>query len=427
MTRFTKLDPEHFFLSEINHDELRALLFDELKSARFSKKNGIRMILYQIPDTEHELQIELTSQETINSISLSTKFPNSTLQQLLLRIKESLIDNQIPAYNQSIGFTSGARINGVFRYKDVFQIIPVPEYASGTIRFDQMLSVDGLYPLLLQFSFISSSDHWISYRRIRQKETTWFRLINILLRDRFFSEHNNLNSGWVLEGSDWKTHHSTWKSLGYRYPNFTNHITEFSDSKVFAPLKRTPAKDYYAPTRIFRMAVDPLNIPDDLEKSLDLVTNLDDGQREKFDRACNWFSFAEQFRSQSKSASFASMVVALESLINKPEKCPKCSQTLTESLGRCDACGQPMYRLNASFKKFLNDHVPFIKEMPEAQKLLYSVRSQLVHGLNLFTADLDPYSFRGHQQLQDSDLHEKLHLITIVATHHWLRTNLGES
>jgi hypothetical protein len=217
-------------------------------------------------------------------------------------------------------------------------------------------------------------------------------------------------------------YHSQWKPTFYRYPGYSNHITHFSDPRGFPPLETIPPEQYYShDTYVEKMAFDSPKVPDDLERSLEIVFELDTPRRERFLRACRWFSHARQFWTQSQSISFISMVAALECLMDKSTRCAECHQALPEEVDHCDTCGQPKYRVNRSFKDFLDTNVPFIDELPEERNLLYGVRSQLVHGLDLLYSDLNRFAFGEPRDLQERHLHSRLHLIVPVAAHTWIQ------
>jgi len=71
---------------------------------------------------------------------------------------------------------------------------------------------------------------------------------------------------------------------------------------------------------------------------------------------------------------------------------------------KCSACGQPKFEITKKFKAFLKQYVPRIEEdFPDEFKAIYRMRSDLAHGLDLLTADLEYWNYFGTplQQWQD--------------------------
>jgi hypothetical protein len=198
MAQFRDLDPNQFYLGQVDPEELRLTLLDELQQAHWEYGKKGKMI-YQIPGTERQLALNLDSQGRIESIKRSTDFPEDRLRQIRDRIRTGLIEGQTPGFNQSIGFVMGTRVGGYFRYKDAFQIIPVPEFASNEISLEKLPRMDQLCPFLLQFAYTNSTDLQVAVRRIKNTAAMYFQLINIFLHDWVFSEDDTSRAGWALD------------------------------------------------------------------------------------------------------------------------------------------------------------------------------------------------------------------------------------
>src|SRR5205823_13314142 len=76
----------------------------------------------------------------------------------------------------------------------------------------------------------------------------------------------------------------------------------------------------------------PMVLPDNFESLLEKAFLLPQTEFQKLFRACMWLAMAKEIWLTSASSSFVSVVSALESLIDKPEKCSECGQSVTEAL-----------------------------------------------------------------------------------------------
>jgi hypothetical protein len=96
------------------------------------------------------------------------------------------------------------------------------------------------------------------------------------------------------------------------------------------PLEVVNADDYYGMN--FPYDSTGLRVPSDLDEMILGYHGLAPDLRAKFDRATYWLEMAERQWSFSVSASFASLVSAVESLTERGDKhgitCPECNGTL---------------------------------------------------------------------------------------------------
>src|SRR4030042_1104468 len=123
---------------------------------------------YQAKDSPHYLEVTSNESGRIEKIQLSDGFPKEQLEQLEQRIKDALLttDQQVGA---DVLFCR-ERVSGHLRYKDFFQVTPVPNGAPlPEVGFRD-------YPFLLQFKYTKSSDGMIDYSRRREKAIIYTRL-----------------------------------------------------------------------------------------------------------------------------------------------------------------------------------------------------------------------------------------------------------
>lgn len=399
---------QYFFLDKVDHQELMDVLLTYFKSAStFDGGNRCRL-----SGTAHFLEVYVDKKGTINKVVSSKRFPIKNLEEIRSLIFNTLISNQKRAVGQIIGFCD-EKVEGTFRYKDLFQIVPVPKIAP-----QPQVSVAD-HPFRLQFSYNSSSHSMTDSKRRTEKATVYVRLLNLLSKRRITFDSGFVEFNWVMETKNPKKWTAEWRQGGYTYKGLSGRTKRYSYLKRFRPIALVPSKKYYSERQV--RGTGALQFPNNLSKSIDLAFSLDKKDWGQFYMACSWYSQAEDIWQRSNSSSFIAMVSAIECLIDKPEQCPECDQTITVALGKCSSCKKPIYRLTQNFKNFLRKYVSFIDQFPNEKKVLYDVRSKLSHGLDLFSRDLQPWNFMIDVKTQEeAALQRNLHFIVSTAIYKWL-------
>ncbi len=349
----------------------------------------------------------------ISKISPSKEFPGEELTKLGSKIKEILVDNQSPRIGQIVAFSSEG-VEGYFRYKDLFQVIPIPD----TAPKPKVMVAD--HPFLLQFSYVSCRDMAVDNTRWFRKATVYVRLLNLLSNLPITLRSRHIRFFWTMNTKDPNGWTSEWRQEGYTYKGLSGKISKYTPVAKLQPIKRIPSHKYYS--EFPAISSKPLRFPDNLGNSFDLAFGLNARDWEKFIMACSWYYQAQAIWRESNSSSFVALVSAIECLIDKPERCPDCRQTITEGIEKCDHCGQPRYKVTKKFREFLDRYVPLLEErFPEERKLLYGVRSELSHGLNLLVRDLKPWYFMMNARAEKQDaLQRNLHFVARTAINGWL-------
>lgn len=329
------------------------------------------------------------------------------------------IDKQLNIGDQAIGreFSfSGTPVIGFWRGdRSGLQICPPPLSAP---RPDQIL---GENPFLLEFPIWRSSNSTINnHRRIRQHQR-YTRVLNLLLNRRICFQLQRRGHFWAqvpVKGGP-----PEYKFL----PNFYfTHIGEiFADALTPAtdkPIEVVNADKYNLPETFMG---DVLSIPDDLDELLCLYQNLSTENQEKFDRAAFWFDLAFQQWEISASASFVSLVSAIETFTKRGEihkvHCQTCEGEFThETPG-----------VIQRFKSFLEEFAPVdegeqdqnrIKEIKKERQKIYDLRSHILHGNDLFMLDQNRDFGWDPPGSNEIDLHRSLWRIAKTAIRNWLKS-----
>lgn len=190
----------------------------------------------------------------------------------------------------------------------------------------------------------------------------------------------------------------------------------FSDTSKLPPIDLAPVSDYFSYRGGYNdKRVDYLLLPDNLPSLFSRVEGLNSKDRMRFSMVCAWFYYSNAILLDSHSASFVALVTALECLIEKPSVCEACGLPAKDSIERCEKCNEPKYRLTKNFKTFLENHVPFINDLPQEKKLMYDIRSQLAHGLMLFGRDIEPGNWMSAKKDEQDKLARSVEFITFTA------------
>ncbi len=394
------VDENYLYLKKVNHQELLSALLSFFGHCEWIRPGEYR---YRKQEVKFFLDVQLDKKGKIAKINPSEGFPVGELNEIQSKIKDTLVDDQSLKVNEKVGFAQ-ERAEGYFRYKDLFQIVPVPD----TAPKPKVQVAD--HPFLLQFSYISCPDMMINFARQNEKSSIYIRLLNLFSNVPITSGSRYARFFWAICERSPNNFTSEWKQEGYMYKGLPRKTEEYTPIEDFQPIIRVPYKDYYS--RHPAITSNPLEFPDNLEKSFDLAFSLNSGDWKKFFMACSWFYQANDIWRESNSSAFLEIVNAIECLIDKPQR----------GIERCECCGQPKYTVTKRFKEFLKEHVPFLEKVfPEEKELFYKFRSKLSHGVDLLMRDLEPWNFAMNARAEEQDtLQRNLSFITRIAIYNWL-------
>jgi hypothetical protein len=141
---------------------------------------------------------------------------------------------------------------------------------------------------------------------------------------------------------------------------------------------------------------------------------LPSGNRAKFDRATFWIDMASRQWNISVSASFAALVSAIESLIERGDihqfKCPTCGTATQHEVPSA----------TRRFKDFFDIYAPDAA-LAKPRDDMYSLRSGILHGGDLMQLDQDLAFGWDPPWWNERELHEELWSLTLIALRNWLK------
>jgi len=404
------LDRDFLFLDQVDHAEICRIVHGHFQRGWCPSRD--RQVLSN-PDNSKFIVINFDKAHRISAIT-SAGLTAHELERIRDDVRQKLVDNQQDAVGQTVLFCGG-RFEGRFLYKGEFQMAPMPANAP------QMEHAFGAHPYLFQVRYKKGTDQLTNILRIRKRSFELIPIVNGLSRTRFWLPMKYTTFQWgTLPSSPDPT--SKWFKVGYDagYLEMEDTVLDTQSPRI-----ERVSKDLYY--RGFPNPSFPLVMPDNFEFLLEKAFLLPQIDFQRLYRACMWFAMAQEIWRTSASSSFVSIVSALESLMDKPEKCSDCGQSVTEGLEICPQCRQPKFRLTQAFKVFLEAHVPRLSEKPEIRNIIYQVRSGLAHGLaDPLRADVTPWMLFDHpEQAYQEMLQVELLDCTSDAIVNWLVSRLS--
>jgi hypothetical protein len=284
------------------------------------------------------------------------------------RIRVELVDTPGVEIGREI-FFSLAPVQGWWRYRDYFQMLPVPPHAPRP-QFSH-----AEHPFLLEFTYNRSNDPLMDVAHRHREARPIYLVLRAMLTTPVWWEGGRVvgTSGrsWVHlpsttnppEGNVDYLQHSYW------YKGYMPKSEVFSPVDGIPPIAAIPAAEYYGnPSRRAGDAGDALVIPENLGQSFDLFFQASPRRRLQFLRACYWLSQLNQLT--SFSLMFICAVQAIDALL-PPAPSGVC----------CENCGLEQRPSRTElFSKFLNEFAPSPAVADDDRKALFKVRSNLSHG-----------------------------------------------
>lgn len=401
---------DYFHVPRVDQEELLVILLEHFNRAEW---RGNRLRFHRADSPEQYLEVAFDDGDLIAAIELTPEVAVDR-ETIRGRVENALVRDQYPALGQRVGFCS-QQVSGCFRYRDSFQLVPVPRDAPRPT----FLMAD--HPFLLQFSYTASPQMTIRHMRADRQARQYFRLLNLLVSARIHQGGRYGRWFWVLHADanpeDWTC---AWEQRGYTYRGNSGEIPEYSSGVDFVPIELRPAADYH--TTAFGAVGDALVLPDDIGASLDAAIGLRSDDWARFQRAIAYYDLAQTVSWDSNSLAYIALVTAVEALVGDPERCPTCRQPAADAVERCATCGLPRFRVMRHFREFLEEHAPFPSDQLWARDLLYGMRSDLAHGRDVMDRDLRPLSMFSLQAMSEDVLSNAVHRMAGTAIRSWLRS-----
>ncbi len=298
------------------------------------------------------------------------------------------------------------RVTGSWRgERSGLQILPPPPGAP-TVPYEM-----GEHPFLLEFPLHSDAEWKVTNARRRREVRKLTLLLSILVRGGVRFEQRQLRKAWAVLPREpaATTFQCAYLQLSY-FADFGQVVSDSLSPPAAEAMQVLAPGTYYERYGLDGTAFD---VPADLDESICQYRSLAPEQRERFDRALYWLDIAMQQWSLSMSASFASLVSAVEALtvrgVTHTAHCEQC--------GRDRAHDEP--GPTGLFKDFFEEYAPGTSRRKD-RDLMYQLRSKISHGAGLMAFDegrafgWDPPFHR------QGELHDQLWALTLTAVRNYL-------
>lgn len=247
------------------------------------------------------------------------------------------------------------------------------------------------HPFILEFP-LKVSDLWpiTNYRRMREHRRLTL-LLNILLAGRTCVQPRQLRNLWAVDPRD-STFTVKWVQE-YFFAKIGDAVAD-SLSLPSADLIKDVISDVYY-TSVGHDG-QGLEVPADLDELIFCYTRLSAQNKATFDRGSFWMDMASRQWTISLSASFASLVIAIEALGDR-------TKTPT-----------------ARFHDYVERYAPGAS-LQYRRKKMYALRSDILHGSGLMERDRDTDSGWSPPEEDHKDIMGELWGLTKLSMRNWLR------
>jgi hypothetical protein len=383
-------------LAKVKESELLSVLLSFFNRAKWLSQSVRR---FHNEGTNSHVDVTFDAEGKIQEISSELK--NEEITALSDSVSAALLENQKETVGQSLCFSRQYAVKSFYRYKDAFQVLPIPAEAPHAPQ------AFADHPFVLQFTYVSCRDISINARRRAENAVKLMRILGIPTRSAIFPGPRYTGFLWgspLDKDSDFT---SRWIQEGYGFSGFVPELPDFSSALGTPRMNLCPAAKYYG--EHFFPAADELVFPDIIDEYLDKVFALNPEDSKNFAIASTWFSQIRTLWKESSSAAFIAAVSAIEAVLEKKAE-------------TCSSCGQPKFGVTKKFKTFIKQYVPDVqKRYSDELKLIYRVRSDLAHGSDLLLADLESWDFFfGAKQEWQSSLQRNTYQIIATALLYWV-------
>ena len=312
---------------------------------------------------------------------------------------------------------SNTPVNGSFRHKDYFQILPADADAP------KPPAVMNHHPFVVEFCFTvdetprehldgSQVPQWVTnnddaYKTLKEI----LLLLTAFSNDRVFT-YAHKQSWFIPMGtkeSKADEKNIQWGQEAYYYSDFNSDIDGLSKHEAESVALIDPNEFF---NRYGRRTDQEYDLPQNINELLDAFYALDEDNRHCFLTACSLFSQGITIWSEHPSLSFAAFVSSIETLIAAEYK--------GEKIETCSECGQQRYRVINKFREFFGKYGSPTPEFRKYAVKVYKYRSKILHRGELFLGEVTPRRFGSIEGIEDDDLRRNIIRTCRICFVNWL-------
>lgn len=371
--------------TDLDSPELRFILLECIgKPGQYSSRESNPNTFY-LPLAGSACQIKLTfsNRKEIVSIEPGPAFDEAQWEQIVQEVERT----GPYRVGRDCSFSS-YRVTGSWRGKrSGVQILPPP--ADAPLAPVEMAE----HPFILEFP-VKVSERWpiTNFRRLREHRQLTF-LLNALLAGRTTIQPRRPRHLWAIANEEGASQEVKWVQEFY-FTKFGKVMQDELSQPDAEALEEVDPEAYYETVGHDGRG---LRVPTDLDESICCYMGLSKANRDKFGRASFWTQMASRQWTDSLSASFASLAIAIESLAES---------------GRTERA--------AKFRNFIEQYAPGAS-LEDRRREMYGLRSDILHGSGLMEMDQDTHFGWGPPEQKEMDLMNELWGLTSMAMRNWLK------
>lgn len=385
-------------LGHVDSDELAFLLSQHFKSAAYPSDRRV-----DYPDTVPPVISLIYDDKGVVRRIIPGDVAEEALHPIIRDVQEKLLAPAIAKTGNLILFGQFPT-EGYWRYIDKLVIRRAPDEAP------RPMAMVGQHPLVLEVTYQGAEDGFTDRMRWDRESHKWALILTLLVPGLQIPRRVEFNHTWVVPMRD---------------PSMLGPHTSIEAQEVYLFAGRRPQSEGLSEqgslpgielVREIPAGVGPgqvLVLPLKIQTWLDAFRSLDKAKETKILRSAYWLHHSIDVWRLSKSASYQSLIQAVETLIDVPKgqsNCPECHRTL----------GPGPTKL---FSDFLEKYAPSPAEPgpKSARNVLYGMRSSLVHGNTLLQMDHGTmYAWYGPMPAQEQTLVSEARQICRQAVTTWL-------
>ncbi len=247
------------------------------------------------------------------------------------------------------------------------------------------------HPFILEFP-VKVSDLWpiTNFRRMRDHQQFTF-LLNVLLAGGTTIQPRRPRHLWAIAPEEGVAGQEVKWVQEFYFAKIGEAVRDELSPPAAETLEEVDAETYYETIGHDGLG---LRVPADLDDSICCYMRLSKANRDKFSRAGFWMDMASRQWTVSFSASFASLVIAVEAL------------------------GERDSRPTERFRNFIEQYAPGARNLREE---MYALRSDILHGSGLMEMDRDAHFGWAPPEQNENDLMDELWGLTRIAMRNWIK------
>lgn len=296
-----------------------------------------------------------------------------------------------------------------FRYKDIFQILPIDSQIAPTNPYARH------FPLFLEYyldfeekDIQTEIDLFVEFTAQNKREFEIVNLLSVLTNHRFFKYQSDRNEWAILTPNIgfeklndeqkrlFNSQHSSWVIGSYVYPGLRKEleIDKLTENKFPKMALIYPYYQYFTNDSVEK-AEGKIRFPETITSCLDNYFALSAKTLQKIKSCifltCDGIDISENKR----SLAFLSFISAIEGLVGLEVsdneitfECKNC-KTIKESPYECLKCGRPIWGIKTKFVEFLRKFVAGSEKSAQLYREIYNLRCKITHQSQLFLGDYE--------------------------------------